>query len=86
MPAGYRGVVVRKKVDEEEGNEGGRRTGDVRDEEEEKVGVLEEVAAFEEIVVWDHEKVVGDDDVFVKGMAEWIHFAGAVSAVLRDCK
>jgi hypothetical protein len=75
---------VRKKVDDEEGNEGGRWTADVRDEEEEKVGVLEEVAAFEEIVVWDHEKVVGDDHAFVKGMAEWIHFASAVSAVLCD--
>lgn len=53
------------------------------DEREEEVKVLEEVAGFEEVVVWAHDGVVDGDDVFVKGMEEWIMFAEAVSLVLR---
>ena len=91
MPDGYRGVVVVKKRLEEEGNEGDerRRRGngflksdldeEGEEEGEEPVAVLEEVGAFEKIVVWDHEKVVEDDDGVVKGVAEWIRFAEAVS-------
>lgn len=90
MPAGYRGVAVKKKSEEgRDGVEERRRrneyaneySDEVAEEEEEQVAVLEEVAAFEELVVWDHEKVVEDDDGIVKGLAEWIRFAGAVSLV-----
>lgn len=89
MPVGYRGVVVRRKRLEGNGvGVGDRRRGvecendagvEGGDEGNEEMGVLEEVAAFEEVVVWDHEKVVEDDDGVVKGMEEWIRFAEAVS-------
>ena len=53
--------------------------GEGQEEEDEEIPVLEELAAFEEVVVWDHEQVVEDDDGIVKAMGEWIRFAQAVS-------
>ena len=96
VPTGYRGVAVKKNSEEgrdavedrrrrrrnEYTNEYGDEVGE--EEEEEQVAVLEEVAAFEEVVVWDHEKVVEDDDGIVKGLAEWIRFAEAVSLVFKN--
>ncbi|MCJ1395390.1 hypothetical protein MMC18_008274 [Xylographa bjoerkii] len=55
-----------------------------RDEEEDEVEpikVLEEVATFDEIVVWGHEQVPGEEDVFVRGVQEWIAFAEAMHSV-----
>ena len=43
------------------------------------VMVLEEAASFEEMAVWGHEAVPEPDDPYVKGVEEWIAFAGAVS-------
>lgn len=43
------------------------------------VGTLEEVAEFEEVIVWDHEAIRSGEDAFVKGMEEWIRFAEVVS-------
>lgn len=40
---------------------------------------MEEKGAFQEIVVWGHEAVPEEGDVYVKGMKEWIAFAEAVS-------
>lgn len=60
----------------EEGDEGMEED---EEEEEEEVKVLDEVARFEELVVWGHESVPEEDNVFVKGVEEWIKFAEAVS-------
>lgn len=89
MPEGYRGVVVRECEDgkntgaESQWSEGRGGMdgvlGEVEEEEEEAVQVLEEVAGFDEVVVWGHELVPEVDDNFVKGVAEWIRFAEAVS-------
>lgn len=70
MPEGYKGVVV---------EEGGRMIEEGMEGREEEVRALEEVARFEELVVWGHEIVPEEDDVFVKGVEEWISFATAVS-------
>ena len=94
VPEGYRGVVVRKKggmpitegrtgrkdyeVAEDEG--GVKEDDGIREEGEEEVNVLEEVATFEELVVWGHEVAVQDDHAVVKGVSEWIRFAEAVSS------
>lgn len=88
VPEGYRGVVVREKKGgdlEKRNNEGGKRG--IEDEEEEEdgkevqmVGTLEEVAKFEEVIIWDHEAIPSGDDAFVKGMEEWIRFAEVVSS------
>lgn len=89
MPEGYRGVVVKKadgeeggKRRDEENEENRKKEEELEEEEEEGIKVLEEVATFEELVVWGHEAVPEADDVFVKGVEEWIRFAEAVSLVL----
>ena len=42
------------------------------DEESDKppVKVLAEVGTVDSVVVWDHEKVPGDDDLFFRGLGE----------------
>lgn len=40
--------------------------------------VMEQQARFGEIMVWEHEAVPDGDDVYVKGIEEWIGFAEAV--------
>lgn len=51
------------------------------EDEPEPIKVLEEVATFDEIMVWGHEHVPGEDDVFVRGVQEWIAFAEAMHSV-----
>lgn len=91
VPEGYRGVVVieeKNTGDLKKGkdNEGGK-LGVEEDEEEDReevqtVGTLEEVAEFEEVIVWDHEAIRSGEDAFVKGMEEWIRFAEVVSFLI----
>lgn len=50
-----------------------------KEDEEEKVKILEQIGGFEEVVVWGHEALPAADDVFVKGVGEWVAFAEAVS-------
>jgi ribonuclease H2 subunit C len=52
---------------------------DVEEEEAEPVKVLEEVGSFDKIIVWGHEQVPGEDDIFVRGIEEWIGFAQAMN-------
>ena len=56
----------------------------LQDEEDETeiapVRILEEKAAFDDIVVWTHEATHDDDnDTFVRGVGDWIAFAEQVS-------
>ncbi|MCJ1477692.1 hypothetical protein MMC13_006365 [Lambiella insularis] len=51
------------------------------EDEPEPIKVLEEVATFDEIVVWGHEQVPGEDDAFVRGVQEWTAFAEAMHSV-----
>ncbi|CAD0011120.1 unnamed protein product, partial [Aureobasidium pullulans] len=42
--------------------------------------ILQEVATFDKIVVWGHEvQPDGQEDVYVRGVSEWIGLATAVS-------
>ena len=78
LPTGYEGIITQ---------DGGVQKLEVRDamyedegeEEQEDVGVLNEVGSFDRVMLWEHEKIVEDDDVFVKGVTEWVGFAEAVS-------
>ena len=59
---------------------------DVEDEDEEEddiepTKILEEVATFDDILVWGHEQVPGEEDVFVRGVQEWLTFAEAMHTV-----
>ena len=46
-----------------------------------EVKTTECLAEFDEIVVWGHDQVPGEDDEYARGMEEWIAFAEAVSSV-----
>lgn len=48
-------------------------------EGEVEVKMVERRAEFGEVVVWGHESVPEADDVYVRGVEEWIGFAEAVS-------
>lgn len=52
--------------------------GGSEDDQGKEMKVLKEIATFEEVVVWGHEELVDKDDIFVKGMGEWVQFAEAV--------
>lgn len=77
MPEGYRGVVVREGEDTVD--KGGAMEEEMEEEDQVEVKTLDEVAQFEELVVWGHETVPENDHVLVKGVEEWIRFAEAVS-------
>lgn len=51
---------------------------DVSVEKEAEVKIMETKATFDEVVIWGHEMVPHEEDVFVKGMEEWIGFAEAM--------
>lgn len=46
--------------------------------------IMDKTAGFDHVVVWDHEAVPGAEDMYVKGVEEWIGFAEAVS-LRRRC-
>ncbi len=70
-------VEVKRMIAEE--------VAEVEEHRDKTVGKLEEVAVFQEVVVWGHEATAEGDDVFVKGVAEWIQFAEVVSCLgLKD--
>ncbi|OQU99090.1 hypothetical protein CLAIMM_04777 [Cladophialophora immunda] len=48
------------------------------DEPPEPVKVLEELSTFEDVIVWGHDAVPTNEDIFVKGIEEWIAFAEAI--------
>lgn len=82
MPEGHQGVIIKKtdrtsisKPDVEMDEE-----ADELEDEKVEMGVVERVARFDCITVWNHEVVPHQlEDSHVKGVAEWIKFAGAVS-------
>ena len=51
---------------------------DVSVEREAEVRIMETKATFDEVVIWGHEMVPDDEDVYVRGMEEWIGFAEAM--------
>jgi ribonuclease H2 subunit C len=51
-----------------------------REEPAFEVGVIEEKANFEELVVWGHELLpYGTEDLYVRSLEEWIMFSKQVS-------
>ena len=45
---------------------------------EEPVKILETQGTFDHMMVWGHENMPAADDVYVKGLEEWIRFAETV--------
>jgi len=58
-------------------NNGGM-ADDTEMEPEEPVKILEKQGIFDEFVVWAHEEVPAVDDVYVKGVEEWLNLAEVV--------
>ena len=50
-----------------------------REEEQEDMPVMNEIGSFDNLLLWNHESMINEDDAFVKGLSEWISFAEAVS-------
>lgn len=80
IPEGYRGILVRST---DRACDKFQRIDDLDDKEDEEMSIearkLVEEAEFEEIVVWGHEVLPADlDDVYIKGIKEWIKFAEQV--------
>jgi ribonuclease H2 subunit C len=79
LPKAYQGVVLQKT-----GRKAiakpvpGLEAEDADAPKEIDTMIMEQHATFSDVMVWDHEAVPGGDDVYVKGMEEWIDFAGAV--------
>ena len=47
-------------------------------DKEVEVKMLETQATFDELVIWGHEVVPGDEDEYVRGVEEWVAFAEVV--------
>jgi len=48
----------------------------------EDVKIMQEIASFDNITVWGHESLPSDtEDVYVKGVDEWVKLAQAVSRI-----
>jgi ribonuclease H2 subunit C len=90
IPEGYEGVVLKKTgrsvVQRIGGSDGagddvGQTMVDEDDEadDNEEMQVVEQVAEFDHVVVWNHE-VAPDplEDPYTKGIEEWIGFSDAV--------
>ncbi|THY69733.1 hypothetical protein D6C93_10544 [Aureobasidium pullulans] len=88
LPEGYRGAILQKTntilpptitpststslEDEEDASSSSSSTPETK--------ILQEVATFDKIVVWGHEvQPDGQEDVYVRGVSEWIGLATAVS-------
>lgn len=82
LPDGYRGVVVAPT--EAPASNAPVTASEVIDldaeeaSEREKAGVMKEQASFEKIVVWGHESSVNEEDIYIRGVEQWINFAGKV--------
>lgn len=42
------------------------------------VKILETQGTFDEVIVWEHENLPAADDIYVKGVEEWMRFAETV--------
>ncbi|KAF2813033.1 ribonuclease H1 small subunit [Mytilinidion resinicola] len=86
IPEGYKGVVLditdkaAPQPKKEQVKENADDEGDNDDDDEPaEVNAVEELASFEEIVVWGHEAIPADtEDPYAKGVQEWIGFAEAM--------
>lgn len=70
---------------------GAAREDEVEEEEEEEeearseIKGLETLGTFDEVVVWDHERLPdAEGDVYIRGLREWIAVAGCVNCVEGD--
>lgn len=92
LPEKYTGVVAQKTErrllpQQQGGQQGQGRRDEIekdQDQDEEdtqlpiEVQILETNGTFDQVVIWAHEAVPEGEDVYVKGIEEWIGFAESV--------
>ena len=87
VPEGYRGVVI-KGAKVELGAKPMEWIATPHDDEEETgesgLKSSEQVGDFDDIIIWGHETMAEADDVFVKGVSEWIRVAELVRKPLIE--
>ncbi|TLD37747.1 ribonuclease H1 small subunit [Venturia nashicola] len=80
LPDGYRGAVLKttNNVLPVETSQ----DGDEDEDEDEDVSMetkeIEQLASFDEVMVWGHEATPASDDAYSKGLGEWVSFAEAM--------
>ncbi|OQO05675.1 hypothetical protein B0A48_09768 [Cryoendolithus antarcticus] len=84
LPAGYEGVLL-EKTERQIVAKPAAPTFDENGEPDEaaivsdvEMKVMDRKGSFEEVVVWGHDALPEDGDEFVKGLGEWMGFAGAI--------
>lgn len=86
LPEKYTGVVAQKTERRLPTQPQGRRNEIEKDQDQDEedtqlpieVQILETNGTFDQVVIWAHEAVPEGEDVYVKGIEEWIGFAESV--------
>lgn len=83
LPEGYHGSVVEKSTPKKPDQSREEMVEDleiIEDPEDQlEVGVMQGKATFDEFMVWNHETLANStEDPYLRGMEEWISFAGQV--------
>ena len=92
VPEGYRGVIVKEPEKEEtafhkiEDGDYEREKERGQEDEQEDIAVLHEIGSFDNLLLWNHESMINEDDAFVKGLSEWIGFAETVCHAFPVCQ
>ncbi|TVY92022.1 Uncharacterized protein LAWI1_G001677 [Lachnellula willkommii] len=88
IPKGYQGIVVSNTdriLPADAVVVNGDGDGDLDVEESPEVKVMEEQAGFGELMVWGHEALPdGLADPYVRGVEEWVAFAGQIHSLSDD--
>ncbi|KAK4159784.1 ribonuclease H2 non-catalytic subunit-domain-containing protein [Cladorrhinum sp. PSN259] len=92
LPAGYKGVVAvaeASTAEQQKEDEMVESEVEIVDLEKEESNTLEVEGEFDEVVIWAVEgggasEVMGDDNVYVRGVEEWVKVAGAVHGFGSD--
>ncbi|KAG2169462.1 hypothetical protein VTO58DRAFT_101472 [Aureobasidium pullulans] len=87
LPEGYRGAILQKTNTILPPNITPSTSTSLEDEEDAsssstpETKILQEVTTFDKIVVWGHEvQPDGQEDVYVRGVSEWIGLATAMNS------
>ncbi|RDI76902.1 hypothetical protein Vi05172_g13115 [Venturia inaequalis] len=82
LPEGYRGAVLKTtdKVVPVETSQDAEEDEDMSEETRE----VEQLASFDEVMVWGHEAMPASDDAYSKGLGEWVSFAEAMHSTAGE--
>lgn len=81
LPKGYTGVVLAPKASSND-----QTMYDENEDDKIEKTISEEVAQFDEVMVWDHGAMPDDSsDPYLRGIEEWISFAETVWNLSSMC-